>query len=222
MGGGGGQRSNGGNKKRKDNNGLEKHIEAIKKQLQNMRPYFSLLPQRICNAANKDHAASATGKFNNRHSNHCSYIQHSKVSTPRGSAFRTFNLITDNSISQTDTECWNGSEKTRNLNSTVSENGGRLRPSRPSKAQRSLVSRQMDLLRIIIKKLQLAYDGKTVEWGTGGGVEEDSGSHATVHVDGEGSGDCEGSGAGYPYGGSGDERHPDDPDLEGGDDNDDV
>lgn len=77
----------------------------------------------------------------------------------------------------------------------------------------------MDLLRIIIKKLQLAYDGKTVEWGA---VEEDSGSQATLRSDGEGSGDFEGSGAGYPYAGSGDERHPDDPDLEGGDDSDDV
>ncbi|XP_022670192.1 glypican-4-like isoform X3 [Varroa destructor] len=175
-------RGSGGNRKRSDNNGLEKHIEAIKKQLQNMRPFFSQLPQRICNAANKDHAQSSP-----------------------------------------DAECWNGSEKTRNINSTsgLSENGngGRLRSSRPSKAQKSLVSRQMDLLKVIIKKLQLAYDGKTVEWGA---VEEDSGSEASLRSDVEGSGDIEGSGAGYHYAGSGDERPPDDPDLEGGDDSDDV
>ncbi|OQR77626.1 glypican-4-like, partial [Tropilaelaps mercedesae] len=199
-GGGGGSssgRSLGGSKKRKDNNGLEKHIEAIKKQLQNIRPFFSQLPQRLCAAANKDYSPTA----------------------PESADLTVMALRLD-PLLLSDAECWNGSEKTRNLNSTSSDSsvGGRLRPSRPSKAQRGLVARQQDLLRIIIKKLQLAYDGKSIEWG---GVEEDSGSQATLRSD-DGSGDVEGSGAGYSYGGSGDERHPDDPDLEGGDDAEDI
>lgn len=155
-------------KKRKDNNGLEKHMEAIKKHLKNMRAFFSQLPNRICEKDN---------------------------SNPNSS----------------DGECWNGSEKTRNGNSTGVD--VKIVKTRPNKQQRSIIARQIDMLKLITKKLELAYVGKTVEWT----ADEDHGSQSTLRSD-AGSGDFEGSGA-YPA--SGDD-HQVDPDAEGGDDDEEI
>ncbi|XP_018494018.2 glypican-4 [Galendromus occidentalis] len=106
-----------------------------------------------------------------------------------------------------DAECWNGSEKTRVGSANVTD--VRLRASKPGKAQRMLIRRQVAMLDIIIKKLQQAYDGKS---GESSAHDDDGGSDSQPRLDG--SGDFEGSGSIS----SGDKEAPIDPDAEGGDD----